>query len=129
MCWHPLARKLQQRKTMSDKNENQHTAESGLPGMTCSPSLLTPETDAAWFAAHQATRFHYGEDQLVDADFARKLERERNEWKAIAKDALASFRCTQRPEIYPEGDWSRRAQNLLENDQVVARRNGAPPTE
>ena len=43
------------------------------------------------------------------------LIRERDEWKAIAKDALASFRCTQRPEIYPEGHWSRRAQSLLEN--------------
>lgn len=40
---------------------------------------------------------------------------QRDEWKSIATEALASFRCTQRPEIYPEGHWSQRVQSLLEN--------------
>jgi hypothetical protein len=30
MCWHPLARKLQQRKQMSDTSTPQEAAESGL---------------------------------------------------------------------------------------------------
>lgn len=37
----------------------------------------TPITDAAAFSAHQATRFHYGEDPLVDASVARRLETDR----------------------------------------------------
>jgi len=49
------------------------------------------------------------------------IEIQRNEWQAIAKEALASFQCTQRPENYPEGHWSRRAQNLLENADVMTR--------
>lgn len=56
---------------------------------------------------------------------ARCLERQRDEWKSIAKEALISFRCTQRPEIYPEGHWSRRAQCLLENCAIAAVKEGA----
>jgi hypothetical protein len=39
--------------------------------------MKTPITDAAEFSAHQATRFHYGEDPLVDASLARRLELDR----------------------------------------------------
>jgi len=39
--------------------------------------MKTPITDAAEFPAHQATRFHYGEDPLVDASLARRLELDR----------------------------------------------------
>jgi hypothetical protein len=45
----------------------------------------TPRTDAAEFPAHQATRCHYGEDPLVDADFARQLERENQTFRAAQK--------------------------------------------
>ena len=44
-----------------------------------------------------------------------KLERERDEWRAVAEEALVSFRCTQKLEDYPEGHWSRRAQTLLKH--------------
>jgi hypothetical protein len=39
--------------------------------------MKTPITDAAEFAAHQATRFHYKQDLLVDASLARRLELDR----------------------------------------------------
>lgn len=39
--------------------------------------MKTPITDAAEFATHQATRFHHGEDPLVDASLARRLELDR----------------------------------------------------
>ncbi len=45
----------------------------------------TPRTDAAEFPAHQATRCHYGEDPLVDAAFARQLERENQTFRAAQK--------------------------------------------
>jgi hypothetical protein len=49
--------------------------------------MKTPITDAAEFPAHQATRFHYGEDPLVDASLARLLEADR----AALMDALCEI--------------------------------------
>ena len=39
--------------------------------------MNTQITDAAEFPAHRATRFHHGEDPLVDASVARRLELDR----------------------------------------------------
>jgi hypothetical protein len=76
----------------------------------------TPQTDAQ---GHGDGRHLY-----VPTEFARRLERQRDEWKSIAKEALMSFRCTQRPEIYPEGHWSRRAQGLLGGHAIAAVKGG-----
>jgi hypothetical protein len=40
MCWHPLARKLQRSKKMSDTPTPQEAAESGLPDTPCSRSYF-----------------------------------------------------------------------------------------
>jgi hypothetical protein len=57
---------------------------SALP---CSPSSDTPETEAAtWEVSggeiQRKNGVRLGGGYVVDADFSRKLERERNEWKA-----------------------------------------------
>jgi uncharacterized coiled-coil DUF342 family protein len=54
----------------------------------------------------------------------REVTAQCDEWKSIAKEALMSFRCTQRPEIYPEGHWSRRAQGLLGDHAIAAVKGG-----
>jgi len=76
--------------------------------------MKTPITDAAEFPADQATRCHYGEDPLVDASLARRLEldraalmealeeianRQEIEYGAeqIAKDALSAARANFPP--------------------------------
>jgi hypothetical protein len=35
------------------------------------------------------------------------------ELRKLLKESLASFKLTQDPSIYPEGHWSRKAENLL----------------
>jgi hypothetical protein len=62
MCWHPLTRKLQQRKPMCDTNENQHVPSSGLPGMTC--YALTPELRAAMISI--AFEWGYRHEVMTD---------------------------------------------------------------
>jgi hypothetical protein len=76
----------------------------------------TPETDAATLNKWQDSC----PLQVVPKSLAVALERQRDEWESIAKEALMSFRCTQRPEIYPEGHWSRRAQGLLGGHAIAA---------
>ncbi len=71
---------------------------------------MTPETKEIFQLYRMKAAMPWELEPLVAA-----IEIQRNEWQAIAKEALESFRCTQRPEIYPEGHWSRRAQSLLEN--------------
>lgn len=86
MCWQPLARKLQQRKPMSDKTEIQHTAESGLPGMTCSRSSATPEMDDS---AYEATPRTVGK-WIVPLAKARRMETERNQSRRELIEELKS---------------------------------------
>jgi hypothetical protein len=47
----------------------------------------------------------------------RSLQAERDELRSIALDALASFRCTQNPSLYPADHWSRRARSLVSEDK------------
>jgi len=59
---------------MIDTNENEHTAESGLPGMTCSPSFPdTPET-----ALLHAQRENVHSAYFLMRTHAERLERERD---------------------------------------------------
>lgn len=51
----------------------------------------TPETSEASIPAHQATRFHYGEDPLVDADVAKNMEQR----LAACRDILACINSSQ----------------------------------
>jgi phage shock protein A len=98
----------------------------------------TPETDALYKNDHRPNLIEHARKLERERDEWRRkaadlharhkgaledIEKEiqsRNEWRSIAKEALASFRCTQRPETYPDGHWSRRAQYLLENAQAMA---------
>jgi hypothetical protein len=82
----------------------------------------TPETKEIFQLYRMKAAMPWELEPLVAA-----IESQRNEWKVIAAEALASFRCTQRPEIYPEGHWSRRAQSLLENAIGEARADNAAP--
>jgi len=61
---------------------NQTNGNPASDGATCSASD-TPETEREWFAAHQTNRLYYGDDQLVTAGFARKLERELNRIRCL----------------------------------------------
>ena len=89
-----------------------------------------PETEEAWDAVSRLPSGMYDSRVSILAyatamsDHSRKMERQRDEWKSIAKEALMSFRCTQRPEIYPEGHWSRRAQGLLGGHAIAAVKGG-----
>lgn len=57
---------------MSDTNENQQAPSSGLPGMTCSLSSDTPETDA------ESGFLPFFRTEFTPAALCRKMERERN---------------------------------------------------
>jgi hypothetical protein len=70
-------------------------AGSGCPDTTCSPSSLTPETDAM-IAADQ---HHLEDDNFFPAtvywrmcDVARTLERERDSWRSKAVDLHARYK-------------------------------------
>ena len=78
----------------------------------------TPETDALVPSQGRIRTMREYIDELEA--HARRLERQRDEWKSIAEEALISFRCTQLPEIYPEWHWSRRAQGLLGGHAIAA---------
>ena len=75
--------------------------------------IPTPETDAFMLEYNRAIAAQKTRPSMWDK--LQSLERGRDEWRAIAEEALASFRCTQKPEDYPEGHWSRRAQTLLKH--------------
>ena len=49
-------------------------------------------------------------------DYARNLEARVAELEAALRDALGSFKCTQRVLSYPESHWSRRACALLNEE-------------
>jgi hypothetical protein len=53
----------------------------------------TPITNAAEFPAHQATRFHHGEDPLVDASVAGRLERQRDEYAETLESVASGKYC------------------------------------
>ena len=88
----------------------------------CSPSSSRKYENRCgeiWEWDGQKWRELFSSDVIQRLDYYERkiseIDDDRNELRAIAKEALGSFRCTQRPEMYPEGDWSRRAQSLLEN--------------
>jgi hypothetical protein len=64
---------------MNTPTDNQTTSESPSCDAACSPSSLTPETDAK-----QKLKDIIG-DEYVAAEFARRLERERNAYLAIGR--------------------------------------------
>lgn len=77
--------------------------------------MNTPQTNTARFSFQQAClEGMRPERMLVDAFLCKTIEEEREEWKQIAKEALSSFKCTQTPDDYPDGHWSRRAVSLFE---------------
>jgi len=74
--------------------ENQTGNEAGSPGMTCSPSSLTPETDAMV----AADLHHLEDDETCPAStywrmtgLTRTLERERDEWRKKAVELHAKY--------------------------------------
>lgn len=77
--------------------------------------MKTPITDKAFQDAHDQNLPEFGEGWQGFTEDTKSAMRELEE---IATDALKSFRCTQRPSDYPETHWSRRLENLLENDEV-----------
>ena len=66
---------------------------------------------------------HELEDRVAEVeqdceDIRSEAAEERDEWKSIAKESLASFRLTQPPECYAESHWSRRAEALLKQEET-----------
>lgn len=58
--------------------------------------------------------------KAVHEAYVRPLEKREAELSAALRDALASFKCTQRLDDYAPDHWSNRARALLDNAQAVA---------
>ena len=93
-------------------------------GASCSPSSARKYENRGgeiWEWDGQKWRELFSSDAIQRLDYYEQkiaaMDDDRNELRAITKEALGSFKCTQRPETYPEGHWSRRAQSLLENEK------------
>jgi len=114
MCWQPLASNLQQRKQMSDTNENQQHPSSGLPSTTCSPylpdALAWAESDGtdhvlAWRLEKVGKWGSAGDNALVIvAKEYRKMERDRNKWKDLHYVANLNFKIADDARMRMEED-------------------------
>ena len=116
MWTHPLTRKLNRRNRMSDTPNANEAADSGLRLTACSPSLLTPETDANEYGG---STFKHAPDtvRLVHADHARKLERERDamrDWIMTAAPMLSVASCIVIDEAMPRFSEIAGCQGILE---------------
>jgi hypothetical protein len=76
MCWHPLARKLYQRKKMSDNENLNEAADSGLlqPRLVV-PLLAWPDRCGFWIVEHHwgmelVESFLHGDDEEDESPYA-----------------------------------------------------------
>lgn len=72
---------------MNRQKHDEHASDSGLDATPCSASSGTPETDA-WINEQTDNGYSVWSESIK---LARRLELERNEWKAKAKSVVKDY--------------------------------------